>query len=167
MINKVKPFILFAAVFVAAIAVDLIVKAVCEGVNSAFLPHIISIYSVHNYGIAWSMLSNAGVWLAIFTGLLTVAAVAVWVVLKKRNLRAARRGTLVDLGFAFFIGGALGNLIDRIFLGYVRDFLRLEFWPSFPIFNMADLFLNVGVVILAVYFLFFFDKERKNANNQG
>ena len=64
------------------------------------------------------------------------------------------------------IGGAVGNLVDRIMLNYVRDFIFLDFWPTFPIFNIADSFLCVGTVMLAIFLVFFSDKkEGKNGKN--
>lgn len=53
------------------------------------------------------------------------------------------------LALGFILGGAVGNLIDRVFLGYVIDFIDLGFWPSF---NVADSFNTVGALLLVVYF---------------
>lgn len=60
------------------------------------------------------------------------------------------------LPLSFVLGGAVGNLIDRVFLGYVRDFIDLGFWP---IFNVADSFNVIGVGLL-IYFVL--RKEKKN-----
>ena len=55
------------------------------------------------------------------------------------------------------IGGGIGNLIDRIFLGYVVDYIQVSFFP--PIFNFADCCVTVGTVLLMVHILFFLDKK--------
>lgn len=59
--------------------------------------------------------------------------------------------------------GALGNGIDRIFRGFVVDYISASF-VSFPVFNLADICITVGAAFLAVYFIWF-DKEDKNAEN--
>ena len=63
------------------------------------------------------------------------------------------------MSFGLIVGGALGNLYDRIKLGYVRDFIYLDFAPDFPIFNMADSCLCVGAVMMVVYILFMSGKK--------
>ena len=73
------------------------------------------------------------------------------------NVKA--KNTFYCLGFGFVIGGAVGNLVDRIALGYVRDFIFLDFMPTFPVFNLADSFLCVGAVMLAIYILFMSGKK--------
>ena len=54
------------------------------------------------------------------------------------------------LGFSLLIGGIMGNLIDRIFLGHVRDFINVRIWP---VFNVADAAVVLGVVVLLYFFL--------------
>ena len=163
--EKIKPFVLFAGVIAAVLLVDLVTKAVFEDVYANFIPRVISIFSVHNFGVAWSMFSGGGVWLVLFTGALIIGASVVWVIIKRKSFKTvnmkAKAQIISDLGFAFFLGGALGNFIDRIVFGYVRDFIKFEFM-NFPIFNVADICLNAGVVLLAVYFIFFFDDKKKS-----
>ena len=60
---------------------------------------------------------------------------------------------LMAISFAFVIGGAIGNLIDRIALGFVRDFICTEF-ISFPVFNVADAFVTCGAILLGVLLIF-------------
>jgi signal peptidase II len=69
------------------------------------------------------------------------------------------------IGLAFVLGGAVGNLIDRIFLGGVRDFIRFDFF-DFPVFNIADSFLTVGCVMLAVFILFLYRPKGENKNGK-
>ena len=56
------------------------------------------------------------------------------------------------------MGGAIGNLIDRLFLGFVRDFINFDF-ITFPVFNFADVALTIGIFLMIVYILFFYSKE--------
>ena len=60
------------------------------------------------------------------------------------------------------VGGALGNLYDRIFLGYVRDFIKLDFM-SFPVFNFADVFLNIGFALFAVWLIFIYARNNPSS----
>lgn len=63
-------------------------------------------------------------------------------------------------GFCLIMAGAIGNLYDRIFKGFVRDFIQFEFM-SFPVFNLADTFLSVGIICYTIFFLFFSMKDVK------
>ena len=69
--------------------------------------------------------------------------------------------SIYTISISFIVGGAIGNLIDRIFLGGVRDFLYFEFYPSFPTFNVADSFLCIGIVLMLIYIFFFSSKDFK------
>ena len=66
---------------------------------------------------------------------------------------------LLRISLCFIIGGAIGNIIDRIFLGYVRDMILLSFFPFN--FNVADSFVCIGAVMLGIYLLFYWDKSKK------
>lgn len=106
-----------------------------------------------NTGMAWSMLSGQ-------TGLLAlVSAVAIGVMLN--YLLKNKPDRLTSFALALMIGGAAGNLIDRLFLGYVRDFLNFYiFGYDFPVFNIADSALCIGVFLLLIAS---FMEEKKNA----
>lgn len=103
---------------------------------------------VENPGAAFGLLRGQ-------TGLLILAALAatVLVVLGISRLTAASR--MVPVGFGFLLGGALGNLLDRVRLGYVVDFLAVGMWPKF---NVADSAITVGLVLLGWYSLFSSDR---------
>jgi signal peptidase II len=100
----------------------------------------------HNYGAAFSFLSDAGGWQRwLFTGLASVVTVVliVWMF----RLQASEKLTASALGL--IIGGAVGNLIDRIINGYVVDFIDVYYqdwhWPAF---NVADSAITCGVILM-------------------
>ena len=166
--SKIKPYILVPSIVAGILIVDLVVKALLDDKSFVIIPKVLSVYSVYNYGIAWSWLSNGGTWLVVFTGLLIVAAAFAWVYCKRQNAKKKQGHSelLCDLAFGLFIGGALGNFIDRLFLGYVRDFIRFDFM-SFPVFNIADICLNAAVVLLIVWQIYAAVWEKKNGNKSN
>lgn len=101
---------------------------------------------VHNTGAAFSFLSDAGGWQRwFFAGLavLISAAITVWLAKLKQN------ETLLAMALALVLGGAVGNLIDRLAYGYVIDFIDVYYqtwhWPAF---NIADSAITLGVVLM-------------------
>jgi len=101
---------------------------------------------VHNTGAAFSFLSEAGGWQRwFFAGLALVISVviAVWLT------RLKKHETLLAVALALVLGGAVGNLIDRLAYGYVIDFLDVyyESW-HWPAFNIADSAITLGVVLM-------------------
>lgn len=99
----------------------------------------------HNEGAAFSFLANAGGWQKwFFTGISIVAVVVITYLILK-NLH----NKLFCLGLALVLGGAIGNLYDRITLGYVVDFLYFHYQQlAWPAFNVADSAICVGVGLL-------------------
>jgi signal peptidase II len=100
----------------------------------------------HNYGAAFSFLSDAGGWQR---WLFSILAAAVSLFLMVWLIRLPRAEWLTGLSLSLIIGGAIGNLIDRIQLGYVVDFVDVYYrdW-HYPAFNVADSGITVGVVLL-------------------
>lgn len=99
----------------------------------------------HNTGAAFSLLANAGGWQRwFFTGTAVIASVVIVILLRKYA-----RETLFSLALSLVLGGALGNLLDRIRFGYVVDFLYFNYqgW-DFPAFNVADAAIFCGAVLL-------------------
>ena len=135
------------AVALAAIALDQISKAI---VRAQVLPGEqvdvfagVHIVRVHNSGIAFGMLEDAG------SLVIVIAAIAFAALLSMFLLSAERRGLWLPVGL--LAGGALGNLIDRLRHGYVTDFIDPPRWPAF---NVADIEITVGVILLvAIYVL--------------
>lgn len=143
---------------IAVIALDLVTKACLDGVTAPLWNGVVSIYSTHNYGASWSILSGA-TWLFIALACVFVAGMIAFDIFYKKDFGA---NGWYKVGFAFLLGGIIGNLVDRIAFGYVRDFIKLDF-INFPIFNIADTALTVGCICLIVYLLFF---SMRNNNNK-
>lgn len=116
-----------------------------------------------NTGAAFSFLADAGGWQRwFFIALATIvsAVIAVWI------WRIRKEGQVVlSIGLALVLGGAVGNLIDRIRLGHVTDFIQVWFgnW-AFPSFNVADAGISVGAALLIIDALFFSGRESPPAD---
>ena len=119
------------------------------GESCGFLPGVIRLTRVHNYGAAWSSFSGMRVLLIALTSL--GLAVIVWLLVK------IVRHPLGVWPLLCVVGGGLGNLWNRIVLGYVIDMIDLEFM-NYPIFNVADIFVVCGTILAGVYYLYFYEK---------
>lgn len=116
---------------------------------------------LHNYGAAFSMLADAGGWQRYF---FTILAGTVSVVLMLWLMRVGSSAKTLSLGLALVLGGALGNLIDRINLGYVVDFVHVFYQTyHFPAFNVADAAITVGTILLIIDTFFLQDKREQRA----
>ena len=124
------------------------------GETAPLLPGLFRLEHVHNYGAAWSSLSGAR-WLLIGV---TAVGLGVLVCLVLRIVRHP----LGVWALWLVIGGGVGNLIDRVTRGYVVDMIAAEF-ISFPVFNVADIFVTCGTIAAAVYYLKYY--ERNDAKN--
>ncbi len=113
---------------------------------------IIKLTYVRNTGVAFSLFIGFSPYLA-FVGTLVVGVVVFF------HYRLKKMNFLVQLGLSFVLGGSLGNLIDRFFRGYVVDYADITIWP---VFNLADIMINIGVIMLA-YKLF--EEEEKDVSD--
>jgi signal peptidase II len=124
---------------------------------------VLDITRMHNVGAAFSFLASASGWQRwVFIGLAGVVSVGIIVWLLR--LREKAHG-LLACGLALVLGGALGNVIDRIRLGYVIDFIHFH-WDRayFPAFNVADSAITVGAACLLLDALFE-GKRKPDANS--
>lgn len=99
-----------------------------------------------NTGAAFSLGANNGSFMTI-TAVVLTAALAVW--LGSRIARAQKVPIVELIGLSCIIGGSLGNLTDRFTQGHVTDFLEFAFF-SFPVFNVADTFINIGLGLVLI-----------------
>jgi signal peptidase II len=142
---------------IGVIAGTVIVDQLAKWIAEATLPYgepipllpILTLYRTYNTGIAFSFLAGFGsTALILLTAAISVIVLFVW-------WRAKEQSRLIALGYALIVGGAVGNLIDRIVHGHVIDFLLLHIgeWTLF-VFNLADVALTIGPAILILVFLF-------------
>jgi signal peptidase II len=97
-----------------------------------------SIHHVHNSGIAFGLFSSATSLVIVLTALAVLWMLAFFA-------RSGARHPVLPVALGFVLGGSVSNLLDRVRLGHVTDFLDLRFWPAF---NLADVFIVVGVATL-------------------
>ena len=116
-----------------------------------------------NAGAAFSFLADAGGWqrwffVVLATIVSVVIAVWIWRIRKEGQI-------LLSIGLSLVLGGAVGNLIDRVRLGHVTDFIQVWFgsW-AFPSFNVADAGISVGAAFLIIDALFFSGRDTASAN---
>lgn len=145
--------VLIAAVIVVLdqISKVLVVANIPLGGYVEAIPGLFHLTHIHNTGAAFSMLSGQRTFFLIITAIFLFAVIfcAVKKILSKPYL----------VILAVITGGAIGNLIDRILYGYVIDMIAVDFM-NFAIFNVADIFVTCGAIVLAIYTLFF-DREPK------
>ena len=155
------PYIVLGlAVFVAVIdqvLKYLVVNFLDKTNPTEIIPNLFSLTYVENKGAAFGMLSDAR-WIFI-TFTIIITAFLIYILFKKRI-----NNKLFLTSVVLIIGGGIGNLIDRIFLGYVVDFLSISFFP--PVCNFADYCITIGAVLLVIYILFMsdFTKKEKSIN---
>jgi signal peptidase II len=119
-----------------------------------------NITKAYNYGAAFSFLDNAGGWQRWF---FTAISLVVSVILCVWLYRMRRSERWLSISISLILGGAVGNLIDRVWYGYVVDFIQVYWRTSyFPSFNIADAAISCGTIILLVLTLF--EKNDVDAN---
>lgn len=133
----------------------LTVQNIPLGESIEVIPGIFSLTYIQNTGAAWSILEGQ---MAFFY----VVTIIVVIMLVYFLHKEAKGEPLFALSISFILGGALGNFIDRLHLQYVIDMFQLDF-ITFPIFNIADSALTIGVIIMLVYVIKdeFIEKDKK------
>lgn len=136
---------------IVAFACDQISKIVISSyikLNESIIviKNFFKITSNHNYGAAWGILKNNTALLIIFS------IIAIFIILRYMN--NFKKNTRNNIAFSIIFAGIAGNLSDRVCLGYVRDFLDFRILNyNFPIFNLADTFIVIGVILLIIAIL--------------
>ena len=148
--KKHLPYILIVA---AALLLDQVTKYIIEAnlsleASIEVIPGFFRLLYVRNTGAAWSLFAGSGM---TFFYVITIVALIVLFLFYRA---CEERDVWNRIALALMMSGALGNLIDRICFQYVRDFLHFNFFGyDFPVFNIADSVLCIGVFLIIVAFV--------------
>ncbi len=164
--KKILSPILAIAIFSFVLILDLLTK---EFVISKLIPNVgdatnvfpgfINFIYVKNTGAAWGMLAGRPVFL-IVVSIMVLSLLIIFYILRLKKT-GKNSSSLFGISLGLIAGGCIGNLIDRIAFGYVRDFINFQF-IDFPVFNFADVALTFGMILIVVYFIFYYSKEERN-----
>ncbi|MBS7262344.1 MAG: signal peptidase II [Eubacteriales bacterium] len=151
--NKFLILGLYALLAVVLILLDQLTKHLTElylsplGTSHVFIPGVVAFTSVHNTGAAFGMFSNGFLPLIIVRSAASAAIVFIAIRYHDKLDHALR------IALAMIFAGAIGNLIDQIALGYVRDMIEVLF-VKFAVFNAADSFICIGAALALIDILF-------------
>ena len=129
------------------------VSALKDGGPYVLIPGVFQLQYLENRGAAFGLLQNARIF---FLAVTLIALAAVIYVLVRLPLK--RRYIVLRFLMVLIAAGAVGNMIDRVFLGYVRDFLYFSL-IDFPIFNVADIYVTCATILLILLLLFYYKEE--------
>lgn len=154
----------YAILTVVLVALDQLVKFlvltnIAPGEHVPFIPHVLELTYVENTGAAFSMFSE-------HTWLLAVISLVMSVVLAAAIWKGFFQHPLGKVILTLLLAGAVGNLIDRVFRGFVVDMFNVLF-INFAVFNVADICVVVGGIAAGVYYLFLGEKlEGRNSGQE-
>ena len=148
MVSCILAIVMGLAVLVADQLTKLyIISNFSLGEGCGFIKGLIDIVYIHNRGAAWGMLSGKTWFLVVITAVIMVVCIYLLIKMGKKN-------KLLFWAICLVLSGGIGNMIDRIFRsGNVIDFLHFEFWPQFPVFNVADCGIVIGAGLLILHFI--------------
>lgn len=121
------------------------------------IKNILSLTYVENRGAAFGIMQNSRYIFIIIT--IVLSAVMVYFLFFKKN-----ESKLLKLSLTMILSGAVGNLIDRVFLGYVVDMIEVTF-INYPVFNFADCCVVIGAVLFCIYVMFIYKEPKKEDEN--
>lgn len=139
-----------AVVLLDQITKYLVVQYIPKNAEIAFIPYFMNLTHIENKGASFGILADNR-WVFMSLSTLAIAGIIYFLIkFKKRHI-------LLTVSLSFILGGGIGNMIDRIFKAAVVDFFEFTF-VEFAVFNVADMFITFGAVLLGIYVVFF---ERK------
>lgn len=129
------------AIIFLIIIIDQLTKFLMIGKQITLIPGLLQLKYAQNTGMAFGLGSNK-LWLITIINI-TVIIILIYVLIKYK---------LAQIPLTLIISGAISNLIDRIFKGYVIDFVKVELF-DFPTFNIADIFIVLGTILLIIFII--------------
>lgn len=147
-----------AVLFLLLVAIDLWTKSIAvntlkNGVHKELIPGVLEFYYIQNRGAAFGIFQNG----TLILGLISAVSLVVISFLYLR-IPGGKKYLPLRIIFIFLCAGAAGNLIDRVSLQYVRDFIYFSL-IDFPVFNVADIYVTCSVFCLAFFILFYYKEE--------
>ena len=151
--RSLLPFVTLLVITFDQVIKYIVRARLASGESITLIEGILQFTRVHNTGAAFGLFPSA----QLIIALLALAIVIVLLIYRKHIART----TISTIALGAIIGGALGNLADRLLLGYVLDFINFSFWPAF---NIADIGVTVGSITLIIEHVLY---SRRNTNNQN
>ena len=147
MINKIQSKLYFLSLSIFIIFIDQITKYLMfynykKFINKDFI--LFKLDFVKNYGAAFNILSGSRLFLSIISIIFSISLI--YLILSKTS-----SGLLELYSYSFILGGTIGNGIDRVFRGFVVDYINLNI-INFPVFNIADISINIGFIFILYRF---------------
>ena len=143
MINKIHTKIYFLSLSIFIVLIDQFTKYLMLNNNKLFINKDYLLFKldfVKNYGAAFNIFSGSRIFLSLISILFSI--LLIYLIFRKNTLNS------IDLySYSFILGGTIGNGIDRIYKGFVVDFINLNI-INFPVFNIADISINIGFIFL-------------------
>ena len=143
MINKIKTKLYFVSLSVFIVLIDQFTKYLMFYNSKLFINKDFLLFRfdfVKNYGAAFNIFSGSRIFLSLISIIFSI--LLIYLILRKNTLN------LFSLyAYSFILGGTIGNGIDRIYKGFVVDFINLNI-INFPVFNIADISINIGFIFL-------------------
>jgi len=143
MINKIQKKIYFLSLSIFIVLIDQFTKYLIIYNNKLFINKDFILFKldfVKNYGAAFNIFSGSRIFLSLISILFSI--LLIYLIFRKNTLNP------FDLySYSFILGGTIGNGIDRIYKGFVVDFINLNI-INFPVFNIADISINIGFIFL-------------------
>ena len=154
--NK-KPYIIAFFVFlIDLISKQLINHLMSLGESIKIINNFFYITLTHNKGAAWSILEDQRILLLI------ISVIALYFINKYMNKE--KINNIESISYGMIIGGIIGNLFDRVFFSYVIDFIHFKFFGyDYPVFNLADTFIVIGIILLLIITI----RKDKNERNRS
>ena len=143
MINKIQTKLYFFSLSIFIVLIDQFTKYLIFYNHKKFLNKDFLLFKldfIKNYGAAFNIFSGSRILLSLISIIFSI--LLIYLILRKNTLN------IFDLySYSFILGGTIGNGIDRVFKGFVIDFINLNI-INFPVFNIADISINIGFIFL-------------------